>query len=300
MVTSLSIVRAPKLDYVWQTVLPQVAFRHDYIMHTILSLTALHIAYLNPTNRSSSMLAAAQHHEKSLAGFREDMDRIGPDNCDALFANAALTFFYAFLTFGKLYDDYGGDASRTARTSRILGADWIPLVRGIEAVLHHVYDHVSAGPLKSMLSLGNWDELDPEANADAQDEQIVRIRETWNGKENAEVYDETLYLLRKCRFWIAQFEVLQIEPEPEWGYNRGWAGPFIWLCLAPKEYFLLLEQRQPPALLIFACFGALLHSLDRYWWMEGCGKSIVSVVDECLGPYWSPWTEWPRQTVKPS
>jgi hypothetical protein len=276
--------------------IPQVAFRHGYVMHSLLSLTALHVAYLNPSERSSSLMDAAQHHVKALKGFTDDLNRIGPENSDALFVNAALTFFYAFVAFGR----DGGDAGGTARTSRVLGTDWIPMVRGLEAVLRQVYDHVSVGPLKTMLSLGNWEGLDLDTTFDHHDEQVVGIREIWKEGDNAGVYNETLDLLRRCRMWIAQFEVLQIDDESEWGYNRAWSGPFMWLFFSPQKYFDLLEQRQPPALVIFAWFGASIHSLNRYWWIEGCGQSIVDVVDECLGPFWAPWIKWPKEIVKPS
>jgi hypothetical protein len=299
LTTSVSIISTPSLDHYWQTLIPQVAFRHSYVMHSILSLTALHIAYLNPLQRRSSLAEAAQHHFKSLDGFREDIAHMGPDNCDALFVNSTLTFFYAFLTFGKLHDD-DSSTSGAARTSRVLGTTWIPLVRGVLVVLHPIYEHVRTGPLKSVLSLGNWDELDSNPSSDAYDDRILKIREIWGQGEHAGVYNETLNLLLRCRTWIAQFKDLQIDDDPAWGYNRGWSGPFMWLTLTPQKYFELLEQRQPPALVIFAWFGASLYALNQHWWMEGCGKSIVDVADECLGPYWAPWTEGARQMVRPS
>ncbi|KAH7138488.1 hypothetical protein B0J11DRAFT_16624 [Dendryphion nanum] len=290
LVTSTSIINARKLDYLWQTLLPQVGFGHPHVMHSILSLTALHIAYLNPSNKSSSILDAAQHHSKALEGFKEGINCPTPENSDALFANAALTFFYAFLMFGKLYDDDSGNRdSPAARTARILGAGWIPLVRGLEAVLHPTFDHVRIGPLKDMLSNGNWGELNLNNSTDPYDEEILRIREVWHQKEDADVYNEALNNLRTCRMFIAQFDVLEVDYPPEWGLNRGWAGPFIWVFVVKQKFFDLLEQRQPPALLVFAWFGATLHSLDKYWWMEGCGKGIVNVVGECLGSYWDPW-----------
>ncbi|KAF9735070.1 hypothetical protein PMIN06_000844 [Paraphaeosphaeria minitans] len=294
LVTSVSILRKRKLDYYWQTLLPQIAFRHDHVMHNILSISALHMAYLDPSKANTCLLEATQHHSKALEGFEKQFGCIGPENSDAMFANAVLTFFYAFLTFGKVYDDDSTNAA--IRKTRILGSEWIPLLRGIEAVLHPVYDFVTVGPLKSMLSAGNWDEFDPDAYYDSYDEQILRIREISIGGDS-KVYNEALDLLRKCRMWISQFKHLKIDDEPEWAYNREFSGPFFWIVSAPKKYFELLEQRQPVALVIFAWFGATLHSLNGYWWMEGCGRSIVRVVSECLGPYWSPWTESPRQIV---
>jgi hypothetical protein len=298
LTTSLTIITTPSLDHYWQTLVPQVAFRHRYVMHNILSLTALHIAYLNPLQKQSSMEEAAQYHFKSLDGFREDITHMGPENCDALFVNSTLTFFYAFLTFGRLHDD-DSNAGGAARVSRVLGSVWIPLVRGVSVLLHPIYEHVRAGPLKSVLSLGNWDELDPQSGSDPYDDRIFKIREIWEGHENAEFYNGTLDLLVRCRMWIAQFKDLQIDNDPAWGYNRCWSGPFMWLTMSPKRYFELLEQRQPPALIIYSWYGASLHALNRrHWWMEGCGKSIVDVVDECLGPYWAPWTEGAREMVR--
>jgi hypothetical protein len=300
LVTSVSIVNTPQLDHFWQTVLPQVGFRHQYVMHNVLSLAALHIAYLDPSRRQSSLLKAAEHHVKALDGFREDIARICAANADALFASAVLTSFYAFLTIGKLYDDGSatGDVNGIARTSRVLGTDWIPLARGIQTVLYPIYDHVRVGPLKDLLGVKNWEELDIEANSDSYDGQIIKLRDIWKQGENAEVYNQTLDHLRRCRMWMAQFEVSQTDNGQDWGYNRSWSGPFVWLLGAPQKYFELLQQRQPPALLIFAWFGASLQCLNKHWWMEGCGRSIVDVIDECLGPYWVPWTEWPKHIVR--
>ncbi|KAF2278444.1 uncharacterized protein EI97DRAFT_431663 [Westerdykella ornata] len=297
LVTSRSILNTPQLDHFWQTVLPEIAFQHSYVMHSLLSIAALHVTYLCPSNRREHLCDAAHHHSKALAGFREAINFIDPQNGDALFASATLIFFYAFLTFGKLYDGYGDDTSTKAHTSRILGAEWIPLVRGIELILHPVYEHVRAGPLRSLLGLGNWYELDPDAQPGPGDEDLLRLREIWNSDENAKVYDETLTLLRRTSVWMMQFQNMQGNQASERGYHRDWSGPFIWLFLVPDKYFVLQQQRQPSALILFAYFGALLQRLNGYWWMEGCGKSIVGVVDECLGPYWSSWLDWPKQVV---
>ncbi|PVI04052.1 hypothetical protein DM02DRAFT_586885 [Periconia macrospinosa] len=294
LTTSISIVNTRNLDHLWQTTLPKIGFRHIYVMHSLLSLSALHIAYLDPFEKHSNILNAAQHHSKALDGFRQDIDYISPENCDGLFVNAILIFLYTFITFGKLYDP----AIDSKVGPRILGADWIPLMRGVGIVLQVGYEHITAGPLNSLLSIGNWMELCPDPESDPDDKHIVRIREVWNQGDNAAVYDETLELLRKCRAWIIQFEKMHVEDTSEWGHSRSWTGPFLWLFLAPQRYLELLAQRQPSALLIFAHFGATLHAIRQYWWIDGCSKSIVDVVSESLGPYWDHWMEWPKQVVE--
>ncbi|KAF2715590.1 hypothetical protein K504DRAFT_478698 [Pleomassaria siparia CBS 279.74] len=298
LVTSISIEPTAEVSHIWQTVFPQLGLQHPHLMHSILSLSALHKAYSNPTNKQPYMLKGAQHHSESLLGFKAGITQSGDADDGALFVNATLIFIYAFVTSGPLYDINEDSADAASRTSRVLGTDWIPLLRGIRTILQPTYYRIKHSSLGFLLSIGNWDELDPDALSIPADKELLRIKEIWRGGENAEIYDETLYLLRTFCAWNAQFQDPKEGIEvPSPGYNGEMSGPFIFVSVAPEEYFKLLQQRQPCALILFAYFGTLLHSLGHFWWMEGCGKSIVAVVDECLGPFWDTFLEWPRRTV---
>ncbi|KAF2799665.1 hypothetical protein K505DRAFT_265305 [Melanomma pulvis-pyrius CBS 109.77] len=296
LVTSLTFGSTADVS-LWQMGFPKVAFRHPFLMHGILSLAALHVAYLNPSSRRSSMLDAAQHHSKSLQGFRQGIDQMSEKNSEALFITSAFTFLYAFVTFGTLHSEFEEGANSATRTLRVLGADWIPLVRGVSTVLKPTYESLKRGPFSCLFEMGNWDNLNPDDVSGPEDKEILRLQEIWKGGEDAAVYDKTLYLLRKYCAWVKQFQPNRDDSPMKLKYNQDCSGPFIWASLSPEQYFKLLHQRQPSALIIFAYFGAVLNSLDRYWWMEGCGKSIVGAVDECLGPYWTPFLEWPKKTV---
>ncbi|KAH8911195.1 hypothetical protein BR93DRAFT_324362 [Coniochaeta sp. PMI_546] len=295
--TSRSIVMSPGVDHYWQRIFPQIAFQHPFLMHGIISLAALHLAFVHPENRKQLILDATSHHNRALEGFRAGLAGISDENSDALFACASVNIIYVFSMYRYLYHSDSSDVTPTARRSQILGAEWIPMIRGVGAVLHPVYDRVRLGPLRPLLSLGNWDELDPDRNPSAEDEHFRNIRAVWDQSGDAEVYDKTLYILRRCHVFIAQFRTMDAASLSQWGYNRDWSGPWIWLHLTPDEYFLKLNQRQPPALVIFVYFGALLHMLDEHWFLEGWGRNIVNVVDELLGEYWMPWTQWPRMVV---
>lgn len=292
-----SILNTHELDHYWHSVIPLIGFKYRYVIHSILSLSALHIAYTSSNNRVHSLAAATEHRSRALDGFAVDLENVGPDNSCALFANATLTFFYAFISFSRTFDLECIDSK--ARTSRVLGSEWIPLVRGTAAVLEPVYDHVRRGPLRSFLDLHNYMDLDPnsEVHISAFNDQCIIIQSLWDGDENAELYNETLYILRKCSAYMAQFDSSHDEVNVFDGYNRFYSGPFIWLFSVSEKYLVLQQQRQPHALIIFAYYGALLHSLNNYWWAEGCGQSIVNTVDGCLGPYWSSWIDWPKQAV---
>lgn len=297
MIVSRTIVNTPQLDHLYHTTIPQIAFHHPHVMYGILSIAALHVAYSRPLDSHAELCDAAQYHLEALNGLRDSVSSIGPHNSDALFASSILVFFYSFLTFGKLHDAFNKNADSTAQTPRAFGDDWIPLVRGVEVILHPEYDNIRVGPLKGLLDMANWDDLDPDTQSDAEDEALLALREIWMSDSKSEVYDKNLYFLRKTRTWMVQFKNEHIYQMFELKYNREWSGPFTWLMIISDEFCTLLRQRQPPALIVFAHFGALLHSLNKYWWAEGCGMNIVSEVAKHLGEYWSPWMQWPKQTV---
>jgi hypothetical protein len=288
MVTSPNIVQSPSVNYIWQSEFPQFAFKDAALMSRILSLAALHRANLDPANRDTAMMVAGQHHSQAISGLMESLlqdNETEHDNC--IFANAVLTSFYAFISFGPLYNDDAG-VNAAAHTSRVLGASWIPLIRGLGPVLERTRQQVALGPLGSLLDVDRWMELRPD--------QIWRKGDL-KDSEQASVYDTTLSALRQCNMWLKQSATWDDDESSRKANYLPGSGPFIWITVAPAAYIELLSQRQPPAMIIFAHFGALIHSLDYHWWMEGCGRSIVEVVDQCLGPYWSDWMEWPKEVV---
>lgn len=292
-----SILDTHDLDHYWHSVIPSIGFKHQYVIHSILSLSALHVAHTRPPNRAALLHLAAEHRSKALDGFTEDLQNVSIDNSTALFANSSLTFFYAFASFSTNFDDDKADSS--VRTTQVLGKDWISLVRGTSAVLHSSYLHVREGPLRSFVELQNFAELDVAECIRHSDfgARLQDIKRMWSVDEHAEVYNETLELLLRCSSWMEQFDLMTDEAQSTFGYNRFCSGPFIWLINAPERYIVLQQQRQPPALIIFAYYGVLLHRLNNYWWAEGCGRSIVKAAEACLGPYWSSLLDCPKQAV---
>ena len=214
--TSRTILNSPKIDYLFYSVFPRLAYDHDYMMHALISLAALHIAYLHPDERKANLHIAAHHHTLTLKGFRNDINSIGPENGEALFGTASLIFMYSFSTFSKL-SDHLEQNDLAGRTSRILGEEWIPLTLGCRTVIGPVYEHITCGPLQQVVHLKEWDDLDPDVQPSSDDAYMLCIKETWQNEENREIYDETLYLLRKTSAWVAHFQSLDGEAREEWG-----------------------------------------------------------------------------------
>ncbi|KAG9499325.1 hypothetical protein J7337_010145 [Fusarium musae] len=169
---------------------------------------------------------------------------------------------------------YGSaNSSSSAQKEKVLGTEWIPMMRGLEAVLAPTHNNLRSSSMKAIISTGNWDGLDPEQGSqDPEDAHFCRARESWSDSDRAEVYEEALRVLRKCRLYSSQFREMDSETRSNWGYNKEWSAPLMFIHFAPESYFSLLRQRQPPALILFSLFGALLHKIRDYWFLEGWAK----------------------------
>ncbi|KAF4946416.1 hypothetical protein FSARC_14203 [Fusarium sarcochroum] len=285
------------LSVTCQVTFPEIAFKHPFVMQALLGLTALHIAYLDPQQRLKHIADAAHCHNQGLEGFRNALNSTNDGIADALFIWSSLNLCYVFGISGRLGEDLGDEFSNGNRKDRMLGVEWIPMVRGIQAILVPTFPTVRSGQLSELLIIGNFEDIDPDKEMNPDDQHFCQTRSAWENSTDAQTYEKTLSVLRRCRMFMAQFTTMHVESPNESEFNRLWQGVFLFVPFAPEEYFTLLHQRQPPALILYAYYGALLHSNNDSWFLEGWGHDIVEVVDDLLGSYWRSWITWPLEVV---
>ena len=74
----------------WEKLGPSLALRHEFLMHAVLGISALHIVHLKRNLGSDKYLTRARvHHQTSLALFRKSISGITPDNCTAAVIQAS-------------------------------------------------------------------------------------------------------------------------------------------------------------------------------------------------------------------
>lgn len=80
----------PGVRAVWMQYVPQQARKHAFLMHGILALSALHLAYLSGYQDSKYLQLCDKHQTIALKRFREILSGdIDPSVSDALFALSA-------------------------------------------------------------------------------------------------------------------------------------------------------------------------------------------------------------------
>ncbi|KAF6829454.1 Sterol uptake control protein 2-like protein 1 [Colletotrichum musicola] len=295
--TSKTVADNDKLGPIWQVLMPQIASQHEFLMHGILCLSATHLSHEKGYMKTSFIKEAAAHHNLAIQGFNQAISDMDEHNSEALFAFASINIICIFALYRRL-GDISVDPVRCNTKNRILGLEWVTMIRGVKFLLEPIHQVVWSGPLRVMLDIGNWEDLIPDEATSASAQRLREIRSSWKDSNDAQAYEEVLSLLIRCFMFVEQFSTMDAATLDSWGQNRAMAGPMLFIYYAPEHFFLKVKQRQPPALLIFAYLGASIHELRSKWYIEGWGREIVEVVDDLLGDYWRPWTAWPLEVVK--
>lgn len=83
---SLSI--RPDICHVWRITIPREGYRHLFVMHGILALSAIHKSFLIPQDRKTYRALSDYHQAVGSEGFRSTLQSIDPENSMALYGFA--------------------------------------------------------------------------------------------------------------------------------------------------------------------------------------------------------------------
>jgi hypothetical protein len=74
--------------------------------------------------------------------------------------------------------------------------------------------------------------------------------------------------------------------------------PCIRLALrVDPDYLIVLEEKRPEALLVFAYYCALLYMSSCRWWTKEWPPPIVESIRDTIDEGWAPWLQWPLQMI---
>jgi hypothetical protein len=92
--------------HIWRVVVPVEGYSNKYLMHGILAISALHRAYLFPTQKENNIKASSYHQAAALKEFRELISSpIDPSNWQPVFCFASMITLYICATRIRLGED---------------------------------------------------------------------------------------------------------------------------------------------------------------------------------------------------
>lgn len=80
--------------HVWEVILPREGYRNPYVMHGILSIAAVHKAYLIPSQRKAYLALADYHQTTGSEEFRLQLVQCSQENWRPIFGFASVVALY--------------------------------------------------------------------------------------------------------------------------------------------------------------------------------------------------------------
>ncbi|KAH9208749.1 hypothetical protein DL95DRAFT_479567 [Leptodontidium sp. 2 PMI_412] len=117
--TSLTFSNVTARQYVWQCVVPQIAFSHDFLLHGLFALAALHLSRVSPERRANLSASASKHHALALPMFRLAGENINSVNRHACAAFGLLLTVYEWASTKDMSSLFFADAEHSTRASII-------------------------------------------------------------------------------------------------------------------------------------------------------------------------------------
>ncbi|CAG8049354.1 unnamed protein product [Penicillium salamii] len=253
---------------IWRITIPRLALKHDYLMNGILALASMHIA--TSSEPAKALLyhdTGLQYYNRSLRPFRNEIDSITPQNCDAVFAHSIIMI--AISVASPRLPVMKDECCSITDNIVIL----FELLQGVKKILQVSQSWINLG----LFSQGEFWRDTPE-ELDTDTEAALTYLFVLNDQLMTGVYShqhrmmtEVISNLRRCYAKFAR----SADPAPV----------LAWLAAVEIDFVYSLRCRQPFSLLVVMYWGVLLTELDgQRWWARNSGKALVSELLDALRP----------------
>ena len=266
-------------------------------MHSILAVSALHLAYQNPEQAANYHALASAHNTRALSLAQAEMLNPTAENADALFAFALTTVYYAFAASAPdspptSANDPGSDNHRP-----LGGAiQCINLLRGIRSVLPSVKEFVENGPLASLLNMHPVAPLPRQFSAPDTEEYWSRLlvfasttaKPGSDDLEDLEIFAAAASSLRASSLKLESLAEGDLNTPPMW----------YWAVRLSSTFVERLGELDPVPLVLVAHWCVLLPQIRHYWWIQGWVDRTMREIHAVLPEEFHGWLDWPEDRIR--
>ncbi|KIW75671.1 hypothetical protein Z517_10413 [Fonsecaea pedrosoi CBS 271.37] len=267
------------VQYIWQGTVVRMALSFPFLMHELLAISALHLAYTKPDDATWYHTASTELQTLALNKFNSAERDINASNC------GAVLFFSLLLAVHIL-----ADPSRTAGldSNQYLDhvIDCVMLMRNVpKLIIKDWYQYLKQTELKTMFEIQQ-----PETPYQIPQPCLDLSKLNTNpdlGDQSRDAYESAIERLQ----WA--FAVSKVPDERHTTIR--WL--MAWPVQLKPDFLERLNQRRPEALIILGYFAALMTFYTECWAVGDSGRILIEAISSHLGPHWSVWMEWPISLI---
>lgn len=258
----------------WSRQVLDMASRHDFLYHAILSLSALHTDLLQPSEKMS--LVAVEHRAISLGLFRKELSRLGKDNVSALFACQCIAVAYSLGSHGQA-------------VSLLAWKEMLVMLRATKLIVMDGGKTLFSGPFGGMIHLSP----EPESDIPVEVEKMLsglsgRLGSSISTRAYYDALNDAISLLRYA------ISVLPMPDLDQVAINT-------FMLKIDQEFLNLVYLGEPLALAILGNYAVCLHVVGkRNILIRGWGREVLQEVRSRLPEDWQGEIAWARKQIETS
>ncbi|TGO57467.1 hypothetical protein BCON_0065g00270 [Botryotinia convoluta] len=309
--TYLTFSRTNSIQDMWRTTIPKMASDHPFMMHGLLNISALHLAFLNPAKRDLYLAPAIRHHEIFLSLYRSKLHDITPDNCSAMFICSSLisicTLAFPICSNNpspSMPSGYSYRQQQQQFDSPIqLASSLFTLLQGAFTLLRISWHWLEDSAISALLT-NRFQFCEVESNAkirlhssDSAFRVLMARIESISSRSNlssstssaqpsyssrhtspSPLSSEELSAYNNAISTLRDVFILLNSSEADNGVVLIW--PF--LLDAERGFATLLKEMRPLALVILAHYGVALHASRDDWFIGEWGRNLILDVKKTL------------------
>ncbi|OHX00508.1 C6 zinc finger domain-containing protein, partial [Colletotrichum incanum] len=249
--TAQTLSESPLLRDFWRVNVVKLGLQCDYVMRSILSLSALDLAHQNPERKDSLLETSIFHHDISSRTAIGLMENIQDDNKAELFIFSVLTVYIVLANSQYL------QAAPFASVS--YSPDWIMLFCGTRHFIKDLSDKPLILPIvtRTIAYFQRRErpyqhtllkDLKTNINASERDARLLAIYNHAMDELHA-----SYGVFCECFECSEPQDVIEV---------------FVWIAMVADNFLPLLQESRQNAVVIFLYFCLLLRHLRSEWWLD--------------------------------
>ncbi|KAK6209352.1 hypothetical protein LQW54_006339 [Pestalotiopsis sp. IQ-011] len=276
---------------IWTEVVPMLSIEHPFLMHGLLAVSAAHIAHTEPDLRSSYLAIAHIHHDRGLELFQQ-LDAA----CASRPAPGLQEAKVMFILMKTVLSLALVERTRDAEGDLDSFADWLATLSTSFRSAHQLYNEVLNRPDSRISALLRRPEDGP-AELSTLDEDLAASLDMLDARNRANGY--TLPVDREhvseansnIKLWMS---LVSLRPRTAIFVAMG-------AMNLGDEFFRLVRQRNPEALILMAHFLVPMSRMPKRWFWEGWfDGTIVAILRILPTEEWQKHLKWVRENVNAS
>lgn len=279
--------RRPGTAQTFKSFVTKIALQPEtsYLMHGILAVSALNLAYNTPHEFDRYMQLFSRHQDVALSTFRTMLTGINEHNAEAMYVLGALISVSSMAQMSLTASH--SILPKPFALNEII--EMIVLVRGVKDVVRQGHSWISAGPLSTNVDgFETPKDACPPLLVQMQLDKVRQMLVEQCSESDKAQYDREL----------GQLAQIYAAVQYHGSENRIEHGVVLrWVACVSDYYLARFQARHPPAMVIMAHYVVLWYVLRETWYVSTWAERALHGISLVLDRDWQAWLKWPGEQL---